>query len=250
MKIKRLFNYKNKQFDNELASIPHNFSVAHNESTSEITMYGVIGESWFSDSYTSAQDVDNALSEANGKDILIRLNSPGGSAFDGIAIHNRLLAYKEQFNAKITVRVDGYACSAASLIPLSADEVIMGTGSMIMIHEASSGVWGTKKSFRDEADLLEKLEEGIIDIYETKLNISRDEIKAKVEAETWFSARESVETGFATSIISKPDDAVINKLQSQIHALESEIKKLNMLPKEEPTPVEPINSTKRKRFLF
>lgn len=253
-----MFNYKNTQFDNELASIPHSFAVKHDaeNNVSELTIYGVIGESWFSDSYTSAKDVDDALNEANGKDVLIRLNSPGGSAFDGIAIYNRLVAYKEQHKAKITVRVDGYACSSASVFPLAADEVIMGAGSMYMIHEASVGLWGTKGDLRAQAELLEKLEDGIIDIYQTKTNISREELREKVNNETWFNSHEAVELGFATStIVTKDDDnsEVVNTLKNQVEMLTSEIEKLkNNIQNEETTQdledEKPTN--KRKRFLF
>jgi len=253
--MKRLFNYKNTQFDSQLAAIPHNFAVKHDDdkNVSEFTIYGVIGESWWSDKYTSASDVDNALNEAAGKDILIRLNSPGGSAFDGIAIYNRLLAYKEEFKAKITVRVDGYACSAASVFPLAADEVIMGAGTMYMIHEASTWTGGTKGTFRSQADLLEKLEDGIIDIYATKANVSRDEIREKVDAETWFSAREAVEIGFATSTSSsvEDEDEEIANLKNQLQSMQAQIENLTNQQKQEPTPVEPQKPTnKRKGFLF
>lgn len=97
MKVKRLFNYKNTQYDEQLMSVPHNFAFKHDteKGESELTIYGVIGESYWSERYTSAIDVDNALKEASGNNLVIRLNSPGGSAFDGIAIYNRLMSYKK-----------------------------------------------------------------------------------------------------------------------------------------------------------
>lgn len=252
--MKRLFNYKNTQFDNQLAAIPHNFAVKHDndKNVSEFTIYGVIGESWWIDKYTSASDVDNALNEAAGKDILIRLNSPGGSAFDGIAIYNRLLAYKEEFKAKITVRVDGYACSAASVFPLAADEIIMGAGTMYMIHEASTWTGGTKGTFRSQADLLEKLEDGIIDIYATKANVSREEIREKVDAETWFSAREAVEIGFATATTSSVEgnNEEVENLKNQVATLQNEIEQIKNQQKEEPAPQPEIPVNKRKGFFF
>lgn len=254
MKVKRLFNYKNTQFDDDLKNVPHNFGVKHDEETknTEITIYGVIGESYWSDSWTSAVDVDNALKEANGNDITIRLNSPGGSAFDGIAIYNRLMSYKKETGTKITIHVDGWACSAASVIAMAADELIMGLGSMTMIHPASSGVWGDKVSFRSEADLLEQLEEGIIDIYMTKANVSREEIREKVDAETWFSASKAVEIGFATatSVDGDKDEEIAN-LKNQMRDMKNQIDNLTNQQKQEPTPVEPEKPTnKRVGFLF
>lgn len=248
MKVKRLFNYKNTQYDEQLMSIPHNFAVNHNENkaVTEMTIYGIIGESYWSDKYTSAIDVDNALKEANGNNIVIRLNSPGGSAFDGIAIYNRLVSYKKEHNAKITIYVDGWACSAASVIAMAADELIMGLGSMFMIHEASNIVWGTKGAFRKEADVLEELEDGIIDIYMTKANVDREEIRAKVDAETWFSASSTVEIGFATATSSSVEgnkDEEISNLKNQLQVMQNQLAQINNQQIEAPS------NKKMKRFL-
>jgi len=256
VRVKRLFNYKNSQFDDELKNVPHNFAVKHDEEakTSEITIYGVIGESWWNEKWTSAIDVDNALKEAGTNNLVIRLNSPGGSAFDGIAIYNRLMNYKNETGAKITIHVDGWACSAASVIAMAADELIMGLGAMIMIHEASSGVWGAKGDFRSEADLLEELEEGIIDIYMTKATVERKEVRKKVDAETWFGASEAIEIGFATSATSTTVEdnskEELSNLKAQNANLQNEIQQLKNQQKQEPTP-EPVQPTnKRKGFLF
>jgi len=188
--------FKNQAYVNQLKEIPQKFNVVHNEETkiSEITIYGVIGTSWYSDSF-SASDMDSALNEAGKNDITIRLNSPGGDAFMGIAIYNRL----KRHEGKVTIYVDGWACSAASVIAMAADELIMGLGSMFMFHEASNIVWGTKTEMRKEASILEELEEGIIDIYMTKANVTREEVRAKLDAETWLSAKSTVEIGFANS---------------------------------------------------
>ncbi|WP_273128961.1 head maturation protease, ClpP-related [Bacillus weihaiensis] len=255
MRVKRLFNYKNTQFDDELKNVPHNFAAKHDneKAITELTIYGVIGESWWNENWTSAVDIDNALKEAGTNNIEIRLNSPGGSAFDGIAIYNRLMNYKKETGAKIKIYIDGWACSAASVIAMAADELIMGLGSMFMIHEASSGVWGAKGDFRSEADLLEELEEGIIDIYMTKANVERKEVRKKVDAETWFSASKAVEIGFATSSASsvEGDNAEeIANLRAQNANLQNEITQLKNDKKEEPKfePGQPTN--KRKGFLF
>lgn len=252
MNVKRLFNYKNTQFDEELKSVPYNFAVAHDseKGISELTIYGSIGESWWNEKWTSAIDVDNALKEAGTNNLVIRLNSPGGSAFDGIAIYNRLMNYKKNTGAKITIHVDGWACSAASIIAMAADELIMGLGAMIMIHEASNGVWGSKRDFRSEADLLEELEEGIIDIYMTKANVDRKEIRNKVDAETWFSASKAIEIGFATSRVATDDDnekEELANLRSQNANLQNKLKQLkNQTSEPTPTPV----VTKKRGFIF
>lgn len=218
--------FKNQSYVNQLQKVERKFETFHNEETgsTEITIYGIIGDSWWDDS-VSASDIDNALKSISG-DIVINLNSPGGDAFDGIAIYNRL----KKHNGKITINVDGWACSAASVIAMAADELNMGAGSMFMVHEASSIVWGTKTDMRKEANVLEKLEEGIIDIYMTKANVSREEIRQMVDAETWFSAQEAVELGFATSsassTVEENTDDEITQLKAKLAAQQEEINKL------------------------
>lgn len=205
--------YKDQQYINQLKNIPQKFEVKHDEEskTTEITIYGVIGESWFEESF-SANDIDRALKDAGDNDVTIRLNSPGGDAFDGISIYNRL----KQHEGKVTVYVDGWACSAASIIAMAGDEIVMGLGSMMMIHEASTMAWGSKSNMRKISGMLEKLDNGALDIYESKANIPREEIKEKQEAETWLTAKEAVELGFANKVVenqkSEKDEKVENRV--------------------------------------
>ncbi|MCZ0853208.1 Clp protease ClpP, partial [Brevibacillus laterosporus] len=112
--------FKNQAYVEQLQKVERKFETFHNEATNstEITIYGIIGDSWWDDS-VSASDIDNALKNIGG-DIIINLNSPGGDAFDGIAIYNRL----KKHDGKVTINVDGWACSAASVIAMAADELI------------------------------------------------------------------------------------------------------------------------------
>ncbi|WP_110931066.1 head maturation protease, ClpP-related [Paenibacillus bouchesdurhonensis] len=226
-----LKSFKNQTYVNQLEKIERKLDAKVNEASNntEITIYGVIGDSWWDDS-VSASDIDNLLKDITG-DIVINLNSPGGDAFDGIAIYNRL----KKHDGKVTVNIDGWACSAASVIAMAGDTVNMGLGAMLMIHEASSLVWGTKKEMRKEADVLDQLEEGIIDIYMTKANVSREEIRQMVDAETWFSASKAKEIGFATVIETKEDE--VTNLRNQITDLQNELqqyKNQNQAPQQPP----------------
>ncbi|MFP7483376.1 Clp protease ClpP [Priestia filamentosa] len=218
--------FKNEQYKEQLKKIPHNFAAVHDEETGEstLTIYGIIGDSWWDDS-TSASDIDKAITQAGSNNLIIHLNSPGGDAFDGIAIYNRLMNHKSKHNAKVTIRVDGWACSAASVIAMAADDLIMGTGAMLMIHEASNIVWGTKAEMRKTADMLEKLEDGIIDAYMNKANITREEVRNMVDAETWFSANEALEIGFATSANNEPegDNEELTQLKAQMQSMRNEL---------------------------
>lgn len=237
-------SFKNQSYVEQMQKVERKFETFHNEATgtTEITIYGLIGDSWWEDS-VSASDIDNALKNTTG-DIVINLNSPGGDAFDGIAIYNRL----KKHNGKKTIHIDGWACSAASVIAMAADELIMGLGSMIMIHEASSIVWGTKTEMRKEADVLDELEEGIIDIYMTKANVSREEIRSAVNAETWYGAQKAVDIGFATSTAAADGkDKEITQLRTQLANMQNEIQQLKSnSPKDEPKPAATVGS----RFIF
>ncbi|WP_433943470.1 head maturation protease, ClpP-related [Paenibacillus sp. SN-8-1] len=237
--------FKNQSYVEQLQKVERKFETIHNETagTTEVTIYGIIGDSWWEDS-VSASDIDNVLKNISG-DIVINLNSPGGDAFDGIAIYNRL----KKHNGKVTINVDGWACSAASVIAMAADELVMGLGSMIMIHEASSLVWGTKTEMRKEADVLDELEEGLIDIYMTKASVSREEIRNMVDAETWFGAQKALDIGFATSTVATDGkDKEITQLRAQITNMQSELEQLkNQSQKDEPAPAP---AAKGRRFIF
>lgn len=243
--------FRNQKYVDQLKNIPQSFKVTHDEesNTSNITIYGVIGDSWFGDSF-SASDIDSALNEAGDNDVTVNLNSPGGDAFDGIAIYNRLKRHK----GKVTVHVDGWACSAASIIAMAGDEVIMETGSMMMIHEASTIAWGTKQDMRREANVLEQLEQGIVDIYQTKSTLEREDIVEKVDAETWMSARTAVEFGFADKatgikVDKAKDDEVLNSAKSREDILNDLRKVLNKKP-EEPVPTSTENDEGTGSFNF
>ncbi|OLR25835.1 Clp protease ClpP [Bacillus cereus] len=128
--------------------------------------------------------------------ITINLNSPGGDVFDGIAIYNQL----KNHSAKIIINVDGLAASAASIIAMAADELIMNTGSMLMIHEASTWTWGTKLDIRKTLNALEGIDKSLADIYMTRYQGERSEIETMIANETWFTANEAVEIGLAHKV--------------------------------------------------
>ncbi|MFJ8100240.1 head maturation protease, ClpP-related [Lysinibacillus sp. NPDC096212] len=199
----RFKKFKNQQYAEQIPEIKKQLSAKKiDASTTEIVIYGDIGESWWYDSI-SASDIDSLLKDVTTDNITVRINSPGGDAFDGITIYNRL----KDHNAEVKIIVDGWACSAASIIAMAADELVMNTGSMLMIHEASTGIWGTKKDLEKEAELLSKLDKSLVDIYMTKAIVEREEIEQMVNNETWFTADEAIAIGFAaTSIVEDVTD--------------------------------------------
>lgn len=195
--------FKNEKFNDQVPKINKKFEAVTNTaaSTTEIIVYGDIGDSWWGDSI-SASDIDQALKDVKTDNITVRINSPGGNAFDGITIYNRL----KDHPAKVKVIVDGWACSAASIIAMSADELVMNTGSMLMIHQASIGIYGNKDELEKEAELLGKLDSNLVDIYMTKALVERKEIEQMVKNETWFTAEEAIAIGFASSVKDTNED--------------------------------------------
>lgn len=129
-------------------------------------------------------------------EIELAVNSPGGSVFDGLTIHNMLKRHK----ARVTGRVDGIAASIASVILMAADKVVMPRNTMMMVHDPSGVVVGTSKDMRELADAMDKIKEGIVSAYAGKTGKEREEVWDIMASETWLTAAEAVEAGFADEL--------------------------------------------------
>lgn len=234
MRIKR---FKSEEMNKKAESIQPTFKTeTKDDGTNEIVIYGDIGDSWLFDS-TSAKEVKNAIDNMTGN-ISIRLNSPGGDAFDGIAIYNLL----KNHDGNVTVNVDGWAASAASIIAMAADEIIMGTGTMLMVHEAWTLAIGNKNDISKTINALEGLDSSLVDIYMTRFKGERAEIETMMTNETWFTANEAVDIGLADSVVeieeesSNPDpeafkESVLVRFQKEQHKPEAKGKTINILDK-------------------
>lgn len=190
--------FKNNPYSNTYGQkhITNQFEATASENVAKLIIYGDIGESWWDDNSTSANDIENALKSIDANEIHVHINSLGGDVFDGIAIYNLL----KNHDAKVIIHIDGVAASAASLIAMSGDEVIMNTGSMIMIHEASTWVWGTKTDIQKTLNALEGIDKSIANIYMTRFKGEKEDVEKLIVAETWFTDEEAVELGFADKI--------------------------------------------------
>tara|TARA_R110000868_G_scaffold176896_1_gene414862 strand:- start:3496 stop:4179 length:684 start_codon:yes stop_codon:yes gene_type:complete len=127
----------------------------------------------------------------------VHINSPGGSVFDGLAIHNALNALP----AEVVVYVDGIAASIASVIAMAGDEIIMAQNAMMMIHCPSCGVMGYAGDLRKQADVLDVLEGNLVSIYAARTGMAPDELRTAMQAETWFTAEQCKANGFCTSVV-------------------------------------------------
>lgn len=159
----------------------------------EIYIDDVIGEDFFGQGYTAKTLRDQLAGVDAESDITLRINSPGGSVFEAVAIRSQLADRQGSVN----VRVDGVAASAASYIATIGERVEMSEGSMLMIHDPWSVVIGNSAEMRREAELLDKIGGSLSMAYVNKSGKSLEDITEAMAAETWFTAEEAVAFGLA-----------------------------------------------------
>ncbi|QAY16059.1 capsid maturation protease [Arthrobacter phage Elesar] len=164
-------------------------------SSAEIFIYDAIG-GWFG---TNASDFVRELKDLDVETIHLRVNSPGGDVYDGVAIMNAL----RRHSASVIATVDGIAASAASFIIQAADEVIMGRGTEIMIHEASAICWGNAADMEEMAGHLDRISGTIAGLYAERAGGTADEWRDAMKAETWYTADEAVKAGLADRVDGK-----------------------------------------------
>ena len=152
----------------------------------EIGMYGVDAKSFI-------DDVKNLPKDTS---VLLRINSPGGSVVDGLAIYDAV----NRLPQKVTSRIEGIAASMASVIALAADEVVMSENSLYMIHNVWGGEVGDSDDLRKAADLMDKMGERLVNIYVSKTGKSEEQIRSWMDEETWFNSSEAVEAGFVNFV--------------------------------------------------
>ncbi|MCQ3816704.1 head maturation protease, ClpP-related [Staphylococcus xylosus] len=189
-----------------------------------LTLGGPVAEaSIFADETINSTDIANVLDDV-GKDVVIRLNSPGGDVFQGIEIHN----YLKNHPSNITVEVTALAASAASIIAMAADSIVMEKGASIMIHEAATLAIGNKADIKKTLNALETIDESIVDIYQEKTNLDRDEISQMMGEETWFTAKDAVDKGFADKTKEKVETPKEPKVENnaEIIALREQVENL------------------------
>lgn len=172
----------------------------------------------------------DALSGMNG-DVAIRVNSPGGDVFAAVAITQAM----REYSGTITVHVDGYAASAASVIAVASPKVVMAPGSFMMIHKAWTIALGNSDDFLATAELLEKVDGSIADSYAVKSGGETTHFLDLMAAETWFTATEAVAAGLADEVAQDKPKALAKWDMSAFEAAPA-------LPEPEPPPAHPETS--------
>ena len=152
---------------------------------------------WFGDDCASPNAFRNELEGYAGQDLVVWIDSYGGNPFAGAGIYNAL----KEHDGKVTVKIDGKAMSAASVIAMAGDEVLMSPVAMMMIHNPWTGVHGDQHELRKVADVLDEIKESIINSYMIKTGMERENISNMMDEETFMSAEKAVVNGFADEVM-------------------------------------------------
>lgn len=161
-----------------------------------LVLNGQIAEaSWFGDEITPTIFRDELMKGE--ENITVWLNSPGGDVFAAAQIYNMLMDYK----GNVTVRIDGLAASAASMIAMAGTTVEMSPVGMLMIHNPSTAVIGNTKEMQAAIQMLDEVKESILNAYELKTGQPRQQLSDLMDAESWMNAKKAVEMGFADKIL-------------------------------------------------
>ena len=167
-------------------------AAANVPTTAEISIFDEIGM-W---GVTAKQFISDLKALGDVKDILLSINSPGGSVFDGLAIYNAL----RSSGANVTVKVMGIAASIASVIAMAGKKIVMPENAFMMVHNPLGGGFGYSEDLRAIADAMDKVGESLIATYVARTGKSAEEVKALLDAETYMSAEEAVSLGFADEL--------------------------------------------------
>lgn len=214
--------------------------VKSSETNTDLYVYGDIRkkdiiDKWFGDDETrvDAMTFVDALNQVDTPNLTVHINSYGGSVSEGLAIYSVL----SQFKGKVITVVDGFACSAASIIFMAGKERIVPESGLIMIHNAWCNAEGDSNTLRKVADDLEKITQPSVDIYCLKTGLSEERIKELMDAETWITSKEAFEMNFSTSM-NKDNQAKQSLESNYVYNLVMKIKKyeetINNLEKNQP----------------
>lgn len=161
----------------------------------EIHLYEDIGAGWFG-GVSAKQFTDDIKKLGAVKSIDLRINSPGGSVFEGVTIYNVLKSHA----ARVTTYIDGLAASIASIVAMAGDEIVMADNALMMIHDPWGMTVGTAEDMRSEAAVLDTVKATLIDTYAKRTKQDKGKIAEMMADETWMTAAEAVELGFADGV--------------------------------------------------
>ncbi|TFD47576.1 peptidase [Cryobacterium sp. Hh11] len=181
--------------------------------SADVFIYDEIGESFWGGG-VSASSMATELAALDVDNLAVYINSPGGAAWDGIAIMNAIRRHR----AFVTVHIDGLAASAASIIAMAGDKIVMNRGSQLMIHDASGGVYGNATDMEETASILQKLSDSLADVYAGRTGTDRATWRDAMKAETWYTAEEAVAVGLADEWVDTPASQPVDRARFSARA--------------------------------
>ena len=180
--MKKFWNWKNQTEEGEVNRV--------------LELYGTIAEeSWFDDDITPALFREELFSGSG--NITVWINSPGGDCIAASQIYSMLMDYKDD----VTVKIDGLAASAASVIAMAGTKVLMAPTALMMIHNPATFAAGDHEDMKKAIEMLDEVKESIINAYEIRTNLSRTKLSHLMDSETWMNANKAIELGFVDGII-------------------------------------------------
>ena len=178
-------------------------------------------ESWFDDDITPG--LFKSELEKNNGDITVWINSPGGDVIAAAQIYNMLMDYK----GNVTVKIDGIAASAASVIAMAGTKVLMSPVSMMMIHNPMTLAFGDKTEMKRAISMLDEIKDSIVNAYEIKTSLARDKISKLMDEETWMNANKAIDMGFCDDIMKREINEDLDS--PSISSMYSSVKVMNHL---------------------
>ena len=196
---------KNRKFWHWIKNDAGESDTADTPTVRTLYLNGVIAaESWLDDDVTPQLFKDEL--ESGTGDIEVWLDSPGGDVMAATQIYNMLKNYK----GKVTVKIDSLAASAASVVAMAGDEILMSPLSLMLIHNPLTVAAGNVDDMQKAIDMLDEVKQSIINAYELKTGLSRAKISHLMDCETWLSAKKAVELHFADGILFGKNEAEID----------------------------------------
>ena len=180
------------------------YSLETSGDTADLYIFGdITGYPW-DEKDKDAYSIVKELTGLSAKEVNVHINSYGGDVAEGLAIYNTL----KNSGKKVTTYCDGFACSAASVIFMAGDERLMNEASLLMIHNAWTYASGDANAFRKQAEDLDKITQRSVNAYLERAGISEKELKDLMDQETWITAEEAVNWGFATGTVKSKEDGM------------------------------------------
>jgi ATP-dependent Clp protease protease subunit len=210
MKNRKFWQWKNQSEDEGRARI--------------LELSGTIAEeSWFDDEVTPEQFHDELF--AGSGEVTVWLNSPGGDCIAASRIHAMLMDYA----GHVTVKIDGIAASAASVIAMAGTKVLMAPTALMMIHNPMTIAYGNHQDMQKAIGMLDEVKESIINAYELKTHLGRAKISHLMDSETWMNANKAIELGFADGLLEDEKKKASNEAAYSFSARKAEVSLLNKI---------------------